>query len=114
MKRNFENLYVLFLLLITVLMDIAGYMACHTSGLHPEKSDMFVMCSVLTFFVVCVAVFHFHLYNVRITPKRLQLGWICFRSYFTRTALKEQGNLLTSISYACIASYHFFLISYKG
>lgn len=113
MKRNYANLYVLSIVALALGVNISGYATVYGPGPHPEKPEIFVTCAIVTTLVLILVIGHFKLYNIRITPKRLKLGWNCFKSYFSSSALKEQGNLISSISYACVASHYFFLKSYK-
>lgn len=112
MKNNFATFIVLLCLVLCIGLDWSAYFVCHNPQLHPDKFWMWAFCSVMTIGVALVNFIYFEMVDFRISRIRIKLASRCFASYFTRSALKDHGNVLKSFLYACNASHYFFLKSF--
>lgn len=114
MKSKFQKLYVFFLLIMTVMIDISAYSLSQDSTLNLDKVWLISYCTTITLVVLILNFIYLKMIDVRISSCRINYASRCFASYFTKEALKERGNWFMSFYYACVSSRYFFLKTFKA
>jgi len=63
MKTKLANCFILFLLLLVIMLDIAGYFVCQDPNAHPDKLWLWGFCSFMTVGVFLINAMYFGLFD---------------------------------------------------